>query len=103
MRQRNTILMRYFGHNSTWKICCNIVGASPLRHYLPWHNEYLNNKNKEDERLNEALNTYNLQDVIVHPKYGKGTITDINDDALNRRAVVKFLDGEKTLNQRKIS
>ena len=91
------VLYGNFGHGATWKECCNKIGARPIRCSDESLNKYYNEKNEEERIQNEALDTFKVQDVIIHPKYGKGTIIDITDEALSRKAVVKFLTGEKTL------
>ena len=86
------------GHGTTWKMCCAKVGASPVRCYREWKNDYYNNKRAEKERTIKGLLEYKEGDCILHPKYGKGIIIEIAGEGVSQTANIEFDSvGMKTL------
>lgn len=78
------------GHGATWKHCCVIVGALPIRCYDEARAKYHQQKHEEESNLNKHLDRYNVGDWINHPQFGHGIIENIQGDALGRFIVVRF-------------
>ena len=79
-----------FGHGATWKQCCRIVGAFPIRCYSDRRAEYYQKKHAEEARISSRFDTYCVGDGIEHPKYGYGIIVGIDGESLSRCIVVDF-------------
>ena len=87
-----------FGHGETWKICCAKVGASPIRCYKPWRNDYYNTKRVERETILIQMQAYQAGDCIIHPIYGEGRIKTITGEGVRQAVQVIFpTAGLKTL------
>lgn len=43
------------GHGSTWKLCCGIVGASPIRCYNESRADYYRQKHLEESKYRSAM------------------------------------------------
>ncbi len=88
----------YTSHGSSWKSCCIRVGAVPSRLYSEELSEcYKRKHKKEEERLNR-LNKYKTGQVIEHPQYGTGVITELDKKEHSVIARVNFISkGVKAL------
>lgn len=78
------------GHGSTWKLCCGIVGAMPIRCYNKNRDEFYRQKHLKEENLSKHYDTYHIGDVIEHPKFGSGAIIDIFGESVNRSVTIEF-------------
>lgn len=87
-----------YGHGKTWKMCCLKVGASPVRLYNSWKNDYYNKKRAEKEQKISEMLDYKIGDHITHPKYGEGVIMAITVEEIKQNVQVSFDSiGQKTL------
>ena len=77
------VLYGHGGHGATWKLCCGIVGASPIRYYYK-------RKHLEESKISEHYDTYNIGVKIDHPKYGVGVIEEIFGSGTCRCISVRF-------------
>ncbi|MBR5179532.1 MAG: hypothetical protein IKW90_12145 [Lachnospiraceae bacterium] len=87
------------GHGWTWKKCCSVVAACPVRLYNSWKNDYYNKKQTEKEQKLLGMHDYKAGDYIIHPKYGKGMITTIAGVEIMKTIQVEF----ETAGVRKLS
>ena len=78
------------GHGSTWKLCCGIVGASPIRCYNESRADYYRQKHLEESKISERYDTYKVGDKIAHPQYGVGVIEEITGVGTCRCISVRF-------------
>ena len=92
------VLYGHGGHGSTWKMCCGVIGAMPIRCYNEKRAEYYRHKHLEEDKLSKHYDTYRIGDTIEHPKYGTGVIMDIFGESVNRSITVMFTGvGDKKL------
>lgn len=85
-------------HGNNWRKCCRIVGAFPTRLFSQERADSFIEKHKKEDATNLILDNYHSGLTILHPKYGKGIITEIYNKGLSRYATVKFNeDAEKEL------
>lgn len=92
------VLYGNVGHGLSWKKCCGVVGALPLRCYKDEIADQAKRKHEKEKELTERFDGYQIGKSIKHPTYGIGVIRDITGEALNRRMVVDFqTKGEKEL------
>jgi hypothetical protein len=84
------VLYGHGGHGPTWKLCCGIVGASPIRCYSENLAEFYRQKHLKDNKLSEHYDTYQVGEVIAHPKFEAGVIVDILGESINRSVAVDF-------------
>ena len=92
------VLYNHCAHGSTWKHCCTIVGAMPIRCYNEKRADYYRQKHLKEESLSKRYDEYYIGDIILHPKYGKGVIKDVQGESISRIITVEFTSvGEKVL------
>lgn len=84
------ILYGHGGHGSTWKLCCGVIGAMPIRRYNEKRAEYYRQKHLEEDKLSEHYDTYRIGDAIEHPMFGTGVIIDIFGESVTRSVIVEF-------------
>lgn len=84
------VLYGHGGHGSTWKLCCGVVGAMPIRCYNEKRADYYRQKHLAEDRLSEHYDTYHIGDAIEHPKFGAGVITDIFGESVSRSVTIEF-------------
>ncbi len=84
------MLYGHGGHGSTWKLCCEIVGATPIRCYTEKRADCYRQKHLEEDKLSERYDTYHIGDAIEHPKFGDGVIIDIFGESVNRIVTIEF-------------
>lgn len=82
------------GHGPTWKLCCGIAGASPIRCYNEGREEYYRQKHIKAELISEKYDKYKIGDRIIHPKYGTGKIEEIFGEGIHRCVSIRFYDSE---------
>lgn len=78
------------GHGVTWKQCCGIVGASPIRCYNENLAEYYRQKHLNESIISEHYDTYTIGDRIEHPRYGVGIIEKISGEGVCRCVFIRF-------------
>ncbi len=88
------VLYGHGGHGATWKLCCGIVGASPIRCYNESRADFYRQKHLEESKKSEHYDTYNIGDKIDHPKYGVGVIEEISGAGTCRCISVRFQGSE---------
>jgi len=84
------------GHGVTWKMCCNRIGARPIRCYNIKNSDRYLKLHEAEDRENAELDKIKVGTPLTHPMYGKGTIISITGEGTSRLAVVIFPDAEKT-------
>ena len=108
-------------HGSAWKYCCSLVGAAPTPYYkvgeslikhdydaalknkihdksIPIRDRY--NRQKEYERSKNSIVKYNKGDMVNHPKFGSGTIEQIEKLEGSVRLHIRFGDDLKKIDQK---
>lgn len=78
------------GHGSTWRLCCDTVGAMPIRCYNEKRAEYYRQRHIKTDELSKRYDIYNIGDRIEHPKFGLGIIEEVIGESVNRLVVVNF-------------
>lgn len=94
---------KYDCHGETWKMCCAEIGARPVKYYDSRINDYYNKKHQEEDRGNAVLDTYHLDDRIIHPKWGEGIIVEIIGDSIDRKVIIQFTEESKKLSLLSVS
>ena len=81
-------------HGESWKACCRIVGARPMRLYQPAVNSlHLAKERAESEemrRMDEMAARFAINGEVIHAVYGRGKIRDIVTDGKNSRIMIAF-------------
>ena len=86
------------GHGLTWKRCCSMVGAVPIRLYNEERAQHYVRKHEKEERLSKKMDQYHVGDRIMHPVYGMGIINGITGEGVRRCIFVRFPEqGNKKL------
>lgn len=88
------MLYGHIGHGATWKLCCNIVGAMPIRCYNESLAEFYRQKHIAEDKLSEKYDTYKIGDRIKHPKYDIGVIEEISGEGVCRYALIRFQNSD---------
>lgn len=86
------------GHGPYFKAACKIVGAMPSTYYSPFA------ENMARIRENERAKTYSSKlktgQTVVHPKYGKGRISAIENGRTTALLTVDFDEsGERKIDE----
>lgn len=108
-------------HGSAWKYCCSLIGATTSKYFKPGENleegyETHLKKLAVDHNTVRLLDTYNREkqyqanknrqvqfsvgDIIDHPKFGRGTIENIEQMAGSVRLSIRFGDELKEIDQK---
>ena len=70
----------------------------PIRCYNEKRVDYYRQKHFKEESLSKRYDEYYIGDIILHPKYGKGVIKDVQGESISRIITVEFTSvGEKVL------
>lgn len=77
-------------HGSTWKTCCCAVGAAPRRLYSEEQEEYYRRRHQKEDEMNRKYDTYQVGDLLLHPRYEFGKICSIEGEGVNRYVLVDF-------------
>lgn len=108
-------------HGSAWKYCCSLVGAAPTPYYqvgesmlkhdykkalsnpindktIPLKDAY--RREKEYQAVKNSKVQYSIGEVVSHPKFGEGTIIDIEPLSESVRLHIKFGEDIKKLDQK---
>ena len=80
------------GHGPTWKLCCDEIGAVPVRCYNAERAEHYRQKHLEEEKLSQHYDTYKVGDQIEHPRFGTGVIIDIFGESITRGVTIAFAE-----------
>lgn len=84
------VLYDHDGHGPTWKMCCHVVGATPIRCYNEERADYYRNKHLEADKISEKYDTYKVGAEIEHPHFGVGVIEEIFGENIYRSILVRF-------------
>lgn len=83
------------GHGTTWKQCCVMIGAAPVRLYQQEREEYY----RDIHRQQEEWGSLRAGDLVRHPKFDLGKIREVAGEGPNRYAVIDFgVNGIRKLN-----
>ena len=92
------LLYGNLGHGSSWKRCCGVIGALPIRCYNEKRAQYYQERHAEETKLSALYDTYMVGSSIVHPRYGIGVIEENVGESTNRYITVNFISvGRKKL------
>ena len=84
------MLNGHSSHGATWKNCCRIVGAVPIRCFSKQRADTYLRMHEKERLLNEKYDVYDSGDKIKHPVFGIGTIMDVVGNGISRIACVSF-------------
>lgn len=92
----------YSSHGANWKKCCRRINTSSARCLshteVEYHKKAERYAKAHQELISQLSNKLSVGAVIVHPKFGKGTILSITGKTANDTAVIQFnTAGEKTM------
>ena len=108
-------------HGSAWKYCCSLIGAAPTPYYrageallkqdydkvlknpvndktIPIRDTYRRERKYKDEK--NSVVQYQIGEKIRHPKYGEGSIEDIQQLSGSVRLHIRFNDELKVIDQK---
>lgn len=108
-------------HGSAWKYCCSLIGAAPTPYYkigegllqhdyssikkkslkdntISIHDNYT--REQEYQRNKNRQIQYTIGDEIIHPKFGRGIIENIEQLDGSVRLHIKFGDSIKKIDQK---
>lgn len=78
------------GHGKTWKTCCGMTGAFPIRCCDSQRNEYFKTKEEKEKEIKSKLDQFYIGQYIEHSAFGKGKIISISGSYKSLSAEVKF-------------
>ena len=109
-------------HGSAWKYCCSLIGAIPADYYIEESSikkidyESVLERPSVDHKQVQLLDTYRTQraiknmenakikyeigDTVTHPKFGEGTVQDIEKQPSSVRLHILFGDELKVIDQK---
>ena len=108
-------------HGSAWKYCCSLIGAVPTPCYRagealmkqdydkvlrnPIHDRTVtmrDNYRREQEYQNSRNRVvqYQIGEEVIHPKFGSGSIAEIEQCSGSVRLHIQFPDGIKKIDQK---
>ena len=108
-------------HGSAWKYCCSLVGAAPTPYYKagealmkynydkvlknPIHDKMvpLRDNYRREQKYQENKNSkvqYKLGETVSHPKFGEGTIEQIEQMSTSVRLHIRFGSEIKIIDQK---
>ena len=109
-------------HGSAWKYCCSLIGAIPADYYIEDASikkidyESVLTRPTVDHKQVQMLDTYRTQkmyanmenakikyevgDVVTHPKFGEGTVQEIEKQPASVRLHIAFGDEVKIIDQK---
>ena len=109
-------------HGSAWKYCCSLIGAVPSDYYIEDASikkidyESVLTRPTVDHKQVQMLDTYRTQkmyanlenskikyevgDVVTHPKFGEGTVQEIEKQPASVRLHIAFGDEVKIIDQK---
>ncbi|SES93130.1 hypothetical protein SAMN02910413_1307 [Pseudobutyrivibrio sp. C4] len=109
-------------HGSAWKYCCSLIGAIPADYYVEGQSlkkvdyDSVLQRPTVDHKQVQMLDTYRTQrayknmenskiryevgDVVTHPKFGEGTVKEIEKQPSSVRLHIAFGDEVKIIDQK---
>ena len=109
-------------HGSAWKYCCSLIGAIPADYYVEGQSlkkvdyDSVLTRPTVDHKQVQMLDTYRTQrmyknienskvqyevgDVVTHPKFGEGTVKEIEKQPSSVRLHIAFGDEVKIIDQK---
>ena len=109
-------------HGSAWKYCCSLIGAIPSDYYIEDASikkidyESVLTRPNVDHKQVQMLDTYRTQkmyanmenakvkyevgDVVTHPKFGEGTVQEIEKQPASVIIHISFGDEVKVIDQK---
>lgn len=109
-------------HGSAWKYCCSLIGAIPADYYIEESSikkidyESVLERPSVDHKQVQLLDTYRTQraiknmenakikyeigDTVTHPKFGEGTVQDIEKQPSSVRLHILFGEELKVIDQK---
>ncbi|CBK73755.1 hypothetical protein CIY_08860 [Butyrivibrio fibrisolvens 16/4] len=109
-------------HGSAWKYCCSLIGAIPSDYYIDGQNiqkvdyDSVLTRPNVDHKQVQMLDTYRTQkmyanmenakikyevgDTVTHPKFGEGTVQEIEQQPASVRLHIAFGDEVKIIDQK---
>jgi hypothetical protein len=108
-------------HGSAWKYCCSLIGAAPSEYYRfnkgrekhdyekelrnPWSdpNAALRDIRRREREYQNSRNStvrFSVGDVITHPDFGEGTVTDVTRLESSVRLTIQFADRIRKIDQK---
>lgn len=108
-------------HGSAWKYCCSLVGAVPTPYYkagdallkrdynkilknpihdktIPIRDNYRREKQYHDEK--NRVVQFHIGDKVKHPKFGEGSIEQIQQTTNSVRLHIRFHEEVKAIDQK---
>lgn len=86
------------GHDKTWKQCCILVSARPVRLYDLDNCRYWREKHKQEESLSRELGALRTGTLVLHSVWGLGEVKAASGEGTNRVLQIDFEDvGQKRL------
>lgn len=108
-------------HGSAWKYCCSLVGAAPSEYYRfgkgmerhdyekalrnPWKNPHaalldIAHRKREAEDSRNRMIRYRKGDTVIHPKFGTGTVEELEQMTGSVRLTIRFSDAVRKIDQK---
>lgn len=108
-------------HGSAWKYCCSLVGAAPTPYYRageallkqdydkvlknPIHDKTIPTRDtyRREREYQESKNSvvqYQIGETVSHPKFGEGSVEDIQQLSGSVRLHIRFKDELKVIDQK---
>lgn len=108
-------------HGSAWKYCCSLVGAAPTPYYrageallkqdydkvlknpihdktIPIRDTY--RREREYQQSKNSVVQYQVGETVSHPKFGEGSVEDIQQLSGSVRLHIRFKDDLKIIDQK---
>ncbi len=108
-------------HGSAWKYCCSLTGASPKAFYEenqgakepdyekelrnPWKNPHsglldTRRREREYQASRNRVAVFDVGDSVTHPKFGEGTVEEVEERDASVRLHIRFGDDIKKIDQK---
>ncbi|MCR5580602.1 MAG: hypothetical protein K6F66_03345 [Pseudobutyrivibrio sp.] len=109
-------------HGSAWKYCCSLIGAIPSDYYVEGQSlkkvdyDSVLKRPSVDHAQVQMLDTYHTQrayrnmenskvkyeigDIVTHPKFGEGTVKEIEKQPSSVRLTIAFGEDIKIIDQK---
>ena len=103
-------------HGSAWKYCCSLIGAIPADYIQKVDYDSVLTRPNVDHKQVQMLDTYRTQkmyanmenakikyevgDTVTHPKFGEGTVQEIEQQPASVRLHIAFGDEVKIIDQK---
>ena len=108
-------------HGSAWKYCCSLVGAAPTPYYrageallkqdydkvlknpihdktIPIRDTYRRERENQESKI--SVVQYQVGETVSHPKFGEGSVEDIQQLSGSVRLHIRFMDELKVIDQK---